>query len=224
MFLVLFGFLALDKPGRASSSLTQIVTAVIDQLPSEAKAQFNNLFEVTKTTDAAAALEEVRKGDIDAAVEQRGNEVILHYSQADQVTAATVRAARSPPSSTGPTSSPGQPPTFTLDVTAVRMSRSNRSSSSRQACSAGRWPWARPSTPRCPCHLAASTAAAADPAGAHPHRSARAPAPAGLGRGCPDSDGLPAVGVTLFDLQPSGSCGWRSRSCCARRSPSWRSA
>ena len=119
MFLVLFGFLLRDA-GATKSTLTQIGSvAVIDQLPAEAKAQFNNLFEVTKTTDAAAALEEVRKGDIDAAVEQRGNEVILHYSQADQVTAATVRGTLSAFVDGANVAVSGQPPTFTLDATAV---------------------------------------------------------------------------------------------------------
>ena len=119
MFLVLFGFLFRDA-GASKSTLTQIGSvAVIDQLPAEAKAQFNNLFEVTKTTDAAAALEEVRKGDIDAAVEQRGNEVILHYSQADQVTAATVRGTLSAFVDGANVAVSGQPPTFTLDATAV---------------------------------------------------------------------------------------------------------
>lgn len=119
MFLVLFGFLFRDA-GASKSTLTQIGSvAVIDQLPAEAKAQFNDLFEVTKTTDAAAALEEVRKGDIDAAVEQRGNEVILHYSQADQVTAATVRGTLSAFVDGANVAVSGQPPTFTLDATAV---------------------------------------------------------------------------------------------------------
>ena len=119
MFLVLFGFLFRDA-GASKSTLTQIGSvAVVDQLPAEAKAQFNNLFEVTKTTDAAAALEEVRKGDIDAAVEQRGNEVILHYSQADQVTAATVRGTLSAFVDGANVAVSGQPPTFTLDATAV---------------------------------------------------------------------------------------------------------
>ena len=119
MFLVLFGFLFRDA-GASKSTLTQIGSvAVVDQLPAEAKAQFNDLFEVTKTTDAAAALEEVRKGDIDAAVEQRGNEVILHYSQADQVTAATVRGTLSAFVDGANVAVSGQPPTFTLDATAV---------------------------------------------------------------------------------------------------------
>ena len=119
MFLVLFGFLFRDA-GVSKSTLTQIGSvAVIDQLPAEAKSQFDNLFEVTKTTDAATALEEVRKGDVDAAVEQRGNEVILHYSQADQVKAATVRGTLGAFVDGANVAVSGKPPAFTLSATAV---------------------------------------------------------------------------------------------------------
>lgn len=119
MFLVLFGFLFRDA-GASKSTLTEIGSvAVIDQLPADAKTQFTNLFEVTKTTDAAAALEAVRKGDVDAAVEQRGNDVILHYSQADQVTAATVRGTLGAFVDGANVAVSGQPPTFTLTATAV---------------------------------------------------------------------------------------------------------
>lgn len=119
MFLVLFGFLFRDA-GASKSSLTQIGSvAIIDQLPADAKAQFDNLFEVTKTDDAAAALEEVRKGDVDGAVEQKGNEVILHYSQADQVKAATVRGTLGAFVDGANVAMSGQPPTFTLKAEAA---------------------------------------------------------------------------------------------------------
>lgn len=119
MFLVLFGFLFRDA-GASKHSLTQIGSvAVIDQLPADAKTQFNNLFEVTKTSDEAAALEEVRKGDVDAAIEQRGNEVVLHYSQADQVTSATVLGTISAFVDGANIAISGQPPTYTLDATPV---------------------------------------------------------------------------------------------------------
>ncbi|GAA1791866.1 ABC transporter permease [Nostocoides veronense] len=119
MFLVLFGFLFRDA-GSSKNTLTQVGSvAIIDQLPPEAKTQFDNLFEVTKTTDAAAALAEVRKGDVDAAVEQRGNDLIVHYSQADQVAAATVRGTLGAFVDGANVAVSGKPPTFTLTATAV---------------------------------------------------------------------------------------------------------
>ena len=119
MFLVLFGFLFRDA-GSSKNTLTQIGSvAIIDQLPPDAKTQFDNLFDVTKTTDAAAALAEVRKGDVDAAVEQRGNDLIVHYSQADQVAAATVRGTLGAFVDGANVAVSGKPPTFTLTATPV---------------------------------------------------------------------------------------------------------
>ena len=119
MFLLLFGFLFRDA-GASKNTLTQIGSvAIIDQLPPEAKTQFDNLFDVTKTTDAAAAVESVRKGDVDAAVEQRGNEVILHYSQADQVNAARVQGTLGAFVDAANVAISGKPPTFTLDAVAA---------------------------------------------------------------------------------------------------------
>jgi ABC-2 type transport system permease protein len=119
MFLLLFGFLFRDA-GASKNTLTQIGSvAIIDQLPPEAKTQFDNLFDVTKTTDAAAAVEGVRKGDVDAAVEQRGNEVILHYSQADQVNAARVQGTLGAFVDAANVAISGKPPTFTLDAVAA---------------------------------------------------------------------------------------------------------
>ena len=40
------------------------------------------------TTDRAAALRKVRKGDADVAVEMVGNTLVAHYTQTDQVKAA----------------------------------------------------------------------------------------------------------------------------------------
>lgn len=95
MFLVLFGFL-FRSAGASKNSLAEVGSvAIIDQLPADARAQFDKLFTVTKYASPADALTKVRKGDIDAAVEQQGNDVILHYSQADAVTAARVQGTLS---------------------------------------------------------------------------------------------------------------------------------
>ena len=65
--------------------------ALLDQIPADARAELDEVLEIEKTTDRAAALDEVRKGDADAAVEQNGSTVVLHFSAADQVKAATVQ-------------------------------------------------------------------------------------------------------------------------------------
>ena len=90
MFLVLFGGLFKDA-GAPKADIIEIgPVAVFDQLPAEARASLAGVATFTHSTDAAAALEKVRKGDADAAVEQQGDKVIVHYSAADQVSAGYV--------------------------------------------------------------------------------------------------------------------------------------
>ncbi len=91
MFLLIFGSIFRDA-GASQSKLEQIGSVpIVDMMPAEAKTAFGQLFEVTKTNDASAALEKVRKGEADAAIEMRGTTLTLHYTQADQVKAARVR-------------------------------------------------------------------------------------------------------------------------------------
>ncbi|WP_155375331.1 ABC transporter permease [Catellatospora vulcania] len=91
MFLVLFGGLFKDA-GASKTDILQIgAVPVVDQLPAEAAAGLDQVLAVTRTSDRAAALEEVRKGDKAAAIEQVGGELIVHYSAADAVKSATVR-------------------------------------------------------------------------------------------------------------------------------------
>lgn len=95
LFLFLFGFLLRDVG--ASKSEVALVGNVpfVQSLPAGAKTQFNELFETKDFPDRTAALEEVRKGDLDAAIEQRGNTVVVHYSAADRVVAANVNGSLS---------------------------------------------------------------------------------------------------------------------------------
>lgn len=121
MFLVIFGSLfggggdqrSADKLGQVGS------VAIIDAMPAEAKAEFAKLFEVQKFADQAAAIEQVKKGDLDAAVSQSGDTVTLYYSQADQVKAATVNGIFSSFVSTANQVISGQPPKFALDAQRV---------------------------------------------------------------------------------------------------------
>jgi ABC-2 type transport system permease protein len=119
MFLVLFGFLFRDA-GASKNSLAEVGSvAVIDQLPPDAKAQFERLFTVTRYADPAPALAKVRKGDLDAAVEQHGSAVVLHFSQADAVTAARVQGTLSAFIDGANMSIAGVKPTFELRPEAV---------------------------------------------------------------------------------------------------------
>jgi ABC-2 type transport system permease protein len=91
MFLVIFGGLFKDSGAPKYDVLQVGSVAIFDQLPPEARTQVEQVLSIEDTGDRAAALEKVRKGDVDAAVEQRDGTVHLYYSSADPVRSGTVQ-------------------------------------------------------------------------------------------------------------------------------------
>lgn len=119
MFLVLFGGLFKDQ-GAPKADIIEIgPVAVLDQMPAEARAGLADVAEFTRGTDAADALEQVRKGDADAAVEQRGNEVVVHYSAADQVSSGYVLSLVNSIVERANLAVTGQPPRFAVQTAQV---------------------------------------------------------------------------------------------------------
>jgi ABC-type multidrug transport system permease subunit len=88
-FLLLIGGLFARQSTPRSDVLEIGPVAVLDQMPAQMRADFDKSLKITKTTDRKAALEKVQKGDYDAALEQTGDRVVVHFSAADQVKAAT---------------------------------------------------------------------------------------------------------------------------------------
>jgi ABC-2 type transport system permease protein len=90
MFLVLFGGIFKNQTAPKTSVIEIGQVALLDQIPANARTELDAVMKVTKTTDRADALEKVRKGKADAAVEQNGAEIVLHYSATDRVKSGTV--------------------------------------------------------------------------------------------------------------------------------------
>ncbi|GAA1734174.1 ABC transporter permease [Luedemannella helvata] len=90
MFLLLFGGIFKDQTAPKSEVIQVGAVSLLDDMPADAKTGLSDILELTRADDRAAALEQVRKGDVDAMVEQSGGTIVLHYSAADQVTAGTV--------------------------------------------------------------------------------------------------------------------------------------
>ena len=63
----------------------------VERCRAEARAALDQAVELVPGTTLDAALDEVRQGDVGGAVEQQGDTLVLHFSAADQVTAATVQ-------------------------------------------------------------------------------------------------------------------------------------
>jgi ABC-2 type transport system permease protein len=91
MFLVLFGGVFSDQSQSKISMVEVGSVPLIDDLPAQAKASFDQSFDVEKSSSLSSALEDVRNGDVTIAVEQDGDKIIAHYSDADQVVSAVAR-------------------------------------------------------------------------------------------------------------------------------------
>jgi ABC-2 type transport system permease protein len=119
MFLVLFGGLFKDT-GVSRVEVLQIgAVPVLDSLPADARSEFDKVVKVQRRDDAAAALTAVREGDFAAAIEQRGDTVVVHYSAADPVRAGTVRTVFNSLVEGANQTQSGVPPRFTLSTQQV---------------------------------------------------------------------------------------------------------
>jgi ABC-2 type transport system permease protein len=119
MFLVLFGGIFSDQ----GISRTQVVEvgkiSLLDQLPPETRDSIAKSVDFSHSSDQAAALESVRKGDVDAAVLENGDRVMLRYSAADPVKAATVQGVFSGIVQAANVAASGQPARFSFSAERV---------------------------------------------------------------------------------------------------------
>ncbi|HET7684362.1 MAG TPA: ABC transporter permease [Marmoricola sp.] len=112
MFLVLFGGILSDS-GQSESELVQIGSVpLVDHLPAAAAEAFDDAFDVERTDDRSAALEQVRDGDADVAIEMNGNTLVAHYTQTDQVKAAVTQGTLNAFVNAANIAASGQPPTY----------------------------------------------------------------------------------------------------------------
>ncbi|MBP2390596.1 ABC transporter permease [Aeromicrobium fastidiosum] len=119
MFLVLFGGLLTDQ-GVSKSEIIQVGSVpVLDDAPPAARKAFAESLEITRSSDEADAVSQVRKGDADAVISQSGDTVTVRYSQADQVKAATVQGTFQAVIQSANLAESGQPPRFSLDTSQV---------------------------------------------------------------------------------------------------------
>lgn len=90
-FLLIIGGLFARQSTPKSSMLEIGSVPVVDQIPAAQRAELGRSMKITKISDRAAALNKVKKGDYDAALEQSGGQVVIHYSAADQVKSGTAQ-------------------------------------------------------------------------------------------------------------------------------------
>jgi ABC-2 type transport system permease protein len=119
MFLVLFGGLFKNQGVDRVKVVEVGPVALFDQLPADARTQLDKVFDISKKADLDASLRSVRDGDVAAAVEQRGDQIIVHFSVADSVRAGTVRGVMNSMVEQANLAYAGVSPRFGLDVQPV---------------------------------------------------------------------------------------------------------
>jgi ABC-2 type transport system permease protein len=114
LFLVVFGSLY----GNASTSKINVLefgsVPVLDQALAHDPAGVQKVMKITKVTDRDAALAKIGKGDADAAVEQRGDQMIVHFAASDPVKSGTAQGVLNALVNQANLTATGKPPTFTL--------------------------------------------------------------------------------------------------------------
>jgi len=148
LFLVLFGSIYKSSSAPKVSVLEVGKVRLLDQAEAAAPGQLGKVLAVTDSASLAAALGDVRKGSYDAAVQQQGNTLVVHYSIASQTTAGVVQAVFSSIVQQADQAAAGRSGGYALSTRQVEDNRSSRSSTWRPACWAGPSPQAPPSVPR----------------------------------------------------------------------------
>ena len=114
MFLVLFGGL-FNYTSSPRIDLIQVgPVPVLDRLPPGARNAFRDTFHVAHGGDLSAAVRAVRKGDADVAVQMRGRTLVAHYTQTDQVKAATTQGTLNAFVGVANQAASGRPPAYAL--------------------------------------------------------------------------------------------------------------
>ncbi|HEX5567961.1 MAG TPA: ABC transporter permease [Streptomyces sp.] len=114
MFLVLFGALSKGESTPRAEIVQLGRVEVLDSLPEEVRKGLGDTLEITVSDDRAQALEDVRAGEVDAAVWQDGDRVELRYSAADPVRAGIVRGIVDSVVQQANLAATGQPPAYGL--------------------------------------------------------------------------------------------------------------
>jgi ABC-2 type transport system permease protein len=92
LFLVLFGSIYKSSSAPKVTVLEVGHVRLLDQAEAAAPRQLGKVLTLTHATSLGTALRDVRKGSYDAAVQEQGGTLVVHYSIADQTTAGIVQA------------------------------------------------------------------------------------------------------------------------------------
>jgi ABC-2 type transport system permease protein len=92
LFLLLFGSIYKSSSAPRITVIEVGRVSLLDQAEAASPAQLGKILKVTHQANLAAAVDNVRKGNYDAVVQQEGHTLVVRYSIADQTTAGIVQA------------------------------------------------------------------------------------------------------------------------------------
>ncbi|MFF7590721.1 ABC transporter permease [Kitasatospora purpeofusca] len=120
MFLMLFGTL-LKGASSPHAKVEQVgAVRVLDSVQGDARAGLEQVLTITKGDDEAAALEKVRKGDLDAMIKEGPDgKVVVRYSAADQVRSGSVQGIVNSVVQQANQAATGKPPAFVMESSQV---------------------------------------------------------------------------------------------------------
>jgi ABC-2 type transport system permease protein len=118
LFLVLFGSIYKSSGSPRISVIEVGRVSLLDQAEA-APGQLRKLLSIKHAASRADALSDVRKGNDDAAVQQSGHRLLVHYSIADPTTAAAVQTIFASIIQQADQSASGRPPAYQLQVQQV---------------------------------------------------------------------------------------------------------
>lgn len=114
LFLLLFGSIYKSSSTPKISVVEIGKVSLLDQARAASHGRLDQVLDVTQHTSLAAALNDVRQGNVDAAVQQQGGRIIVHYSVASPTTAGVVTSVFSDIVQEANQAASPRPPTYQL--------------------------------------------------------------------------------------------------------------
>jgi len=119
LFLLLFGSIYKSSSTPKVTVVEIGKVSVLDQARAASHGQLNKVLDVTRRASLATALNDVRQGNVDAAVQQQGGRLIVHYSVANPTIAGVVTSVFSGIVQEANQAASPRPPAFQLTTQQV---------------------------------------------------------------------------------------------------------
>ena len=119
MFLVILGGIFGSRTTSKVEVLRVGPVPIVERAVAAAPDDLGEVMKVTEASDRTEAMRGVEEGEVSAVVEQRGSELVVHYSAADQVRAGTVRGLMNQIVQSSNVAATGRAPAYSMSAQQV---------------------------------------------------------------------------------------------------------